>query len=68
MNVNSTLNLGHVSIERSVDKTPKTFIMENFATINKDFYSWTVVAKLSIWDVCGGPGYMAALDSVISGK
>ena len=39
MNVNSTLILGHVSIERSVDKTPKTFMMENFATINKDFYS-----------------------------
>ena len=34
--------------------------MESLATIASGFYSLTIVAKLSILDVCGSSGYASA--------
>ena len=40
--------------------------MESIKTIANDFYSLTIVAKLSLLDVCKGSGYTSAKENQFS--
>ena len=44
-------------IFRGVTRPPQAAKTESFATIVNGFLPLNIVAKLSILDVCGGPGY-----------
>ena len=47
---------------RGVAGLPQTSKMESFATVVNGWTPLTIVAKLSILDVCGGPDYASGLE------